>query len=78
MIQKLNERIDSALKMELGRNHPEDDQLRPKLAQKLPLIQLLSIRHVDILNKFKEANPGVEFPALHKELFSQDGIDSQA
>ncbi len=77
VIQKLNERIDSALKMELSKNHPEDDQLRYELAQRLPIIQVLGIRHSEILNKFKQENPQVEFPALHKELFSQDGVDSQ-
>lgn len=77
IIQKLNERIQCALKMELGKNHPENDQLRTELQKKLPILQLLNYRHTDLLTKFKEDHPNIEFPALHKELFSQDGLDEQ-
>lgn len=77
VIQKLGERIEAALKLQFGANHAEEEeQLGLHLAEKLPLLQLLSVRHVDILNKFKQANPAVEFPALHKELFSQEGLES--
>ncbi|ELU11015.1 hypothetical protein CAPTEDRAFT_176212 [Capitella teleta] len=77
IIQKLGERIEAALKVQFQCNHPElGDQLSLHLSEKLPLLQLLSARHIDILNKFKQGNPGVLFPALHKELFSQEGFDS--
>ena len=77
VIQKLGERIEAALKIQFGVNHrDEEEQLGLQLADKLPLLQLLSVRHVDILNKFKMTNPAVEFPALHKELFSSDGLES--
>jgi nuclear receptor subfamily 1 group F protein 4 len=77
IIQKLNERIHCALKLELGKSHPDDEQLRIHLQQKLPMLQLLNYRHTDLLAKFKEEHPDIDFPALHKELFSQDGLDDQ-
>jgi nuclear receptor subfamily 1 group F protein 4 len=32
----------------------------------------LSMLHMDALAKFKRSTPHLEFPALHKELFSVD------
>ena len=34
------------------------------------VLRSLSARHVRVLNAFKEEAPDVEFPALHRELFS--------
>lgn len=76
-IQKMSERIESALKLEIGRTHHDDDDFKAKLLEKLPTLRELSHQHVLILNKFKQQNPNVSFPALHKELFSVDGLEQQ-
>ena len=75
VIQKLGERIETALKLEIGRTRSDDGEFKEKLLEKLPTLRDLSYKHVLILNKFKQENPSVEFPALHKELFSSDGIE---
>ena len=62
--------------MELAKNHPDEEDLKQKLLEKIPRVHLLSSKHVDVLNKFKTVNPGVEFPALHKELFSPEGTEN--
>ena len=77
VIEKLSERVEASLKLEIGKNHPEDEGLKSTLIEKLTLLRLLSARHVDVLQLFMEDNPHVEFPALHKELFSPDGLDVQ-
>ena len=74
-VQKLGERIESALKIEVGKTHPEDAEFKMALLEKLPVLRELSMKHIRVLNRFKQANPTVEFPALHKELFSPDGMD---
>lgn len=73
IVEKLAERIEAALKMEVGQAHPEDDLFKAKLIERIPKIRELSAKHIEILNRFKQSNPGVDFPALHKELFSTDG-----
>ena len=78
IIQKLNERLVSALKVEVSKRHPEDETLKAQLLEKIPTLHHLSVRHIDILNKFKLSNQGVEFPALHKELFSTEGQTGEA
>ncbi|KAK2172637.1 hypothetical protein NP493_944g01050, partial [Ridgeia piscesae] len=77
VIRKLSERIEAALKLELGKNHVEEDQMLMGLLEKIPLLHMLSARHGSILGRFKQENPDVEFPALHKELFSLEGIETQ-
>ena len=78
VIQKLSERIETALKLEIGRTRSDDEEFKQKLLEKLPTLRDLSLKHVFILNKFKIENPTVEFPALHKELFSTEGLEQQA
>ncbi len=78
VIQKLGERIETALKLEIGRTRQDDEEFKQKLLDKLPTLRDLSVKHVLILNKFKTENPNVEFPALHKELFSTDGLEQSA
>jgi len=75
MIQKLNERIDASLKLELSTSQQTGVDIRPMLAEKIAELQLLSFRHMDMLARFKDCFPYIEFPALHKELFSQEGVD---
>ena len=75
-IQKLYEKISSALKLEVGTNHPDDDSLLSKLQQLIWIVRNLNNQHIAVLNKFKSSAPDVEFPALHKELFSVDCLEN--
>ncbi|KAL4216819.1 hypothetical protein ACF0H5_024540 [Mactra antiquata] len=75
-IQKLYEKISSALKLELGKNNREDDNMITKLNQITWIVRNLNTQHITVLNKFKISQPDVEFPALHKELFSVEGLDN--
>lgn len=75
MVKKMLERVLAAFKMEIGKNHPENENLLSELLQKTPTLQLLSNQHIGVLGNFKKLCPHVEFPALHKELFSSDNID---
>ncbi|XP_060599188.1 probable nuclear hormone receptor HR3 isoform X2 [Ruditapes philippinarum] len=75
-IQKLYEKISSALKMELGKNNREDDNMITKLNQITWIVRNLNTQHITVLNKFKQSQPDVEFPALHKELFSVEGLEN--
>jgi hypothetical protein len=76
IIHKLNDRIDAALKIELLKTKSSSD-IRIQLAEKIATLQLLSYQHSSLLLRFKELNPTVEFPALHKELFSPEGVEVQ-
>lgn len=75
-IQKLYEKISSALKVELGKNNREDDNMITKLNQITWIVRNLNTQHITVLNKFKLSQPDVEFPALHKELFSVEGLEN--
>ncbi|XP_060076316.1 probable nuclear hormone receptor HR3 [Ylistrum balloti] len=75
-IQKLYEKALAALKMEIGKSHTEDGELLNKLMIHAFSLQNLSAQHIVLLNKFKQSAPEVEFPALHKELFSVEGLDN--
>lgn len=63
------------MKIEIGKIHSEDAEFKIALLDKLPVLRELGMKHIRVLNKFKQANPAVEFPALHKELFSPDGME---
>ena len=76
VIGKLGERINAALRLELDRNHLEEEQLRAKLDERIPILRFLSVKHSEVLQKFKDSKPDIDFPALHKELFSQDNADN--
>ena len=74
-IQKLHEKVLTALKLEVGKNHKEEETLLNKVLQRVEDLRSLGVRHIDVLNKFKQSAPDVDFPALHKELFSVEGIE---
>ena len=74
-VQKLSERVEMALKQEVVKTHQDEEEFLNKLLEKMPVLRELSLKHVLILNRFKQQNPGVDFPALHKELFSTDGLE---
>ncbi|XP_029653424.1 probable nuclear hormone receptor HR3 [Octopus sinensis] len=74
-IQKLHEKVLTALKLEVGKNHKEEETTLAKLLGHVEELRNLGGRHIDVLNMFKRSAPDVEFPALHKELFSVEGIE---
>lgn len=75
-IQKLYEKILGALKTELAKTHPDNLDILNKLMQIAWTLRNLSAQHIVLLNKFKISAPEMEFPPLHKELFSVEGLDS--
>jgi len=80
VIQRLNEVIDAALCHQLVQSYPSMTSsaadVRQRIADQLATLQLISIQHSALLAAFKSRHPDIEFPALHKELFSQEGIET--
>ncbi|VDI83019.1 nuclear receptor subfamily 1 group F member 4 [Mytilus galloprovincialis] len=75
-IQKLYEKILSSLKGEIVKTHADNQDVLNKLMQIAWTLRNLSAQHIVLLNKFKMSAPDMEFPPLHKELFSVEGLDS--
>ncbi|XP_075549958.1 nuclear hormone receptor 3 ROR-beta isoform X4 [Dermacentor variabilis] len=75
-IQRLNAAILKSLRYELGKTHEQpykgDVSAFDGLLAKLPSLREVSLLHMDALAKFRRTVPHLEFPALHKELFSVD------
>ncbi|CAG2104689.1 unnamed protein product [Medioppia subpectinata] len=75
-IQRLNQAIVKALRFELSRTHVKpfkgDVSVFDALINKIPLLRELNMLHMEALSKFRRASPHMEFPPLHKELFSID------
>ncbi|XP_014672821.1 PREDICTED: probable nuclear hormone receptor HR3 [Priapulus caudatus] len=69
MIEGLYERVVGALKDELYKRHSNDDTLT-KLMHLTAELRAISSKHVQVLSKFRMMHQHLEFPALHKELFS--------
>lgn len=76
VIQRLSERMEASLKVEINKTRLDEESFLTALVERLPKLRQLSAQHIIVLNRFKQANPSVEFPALHKELFSPDGLES--
>jgi hypothetical protein len=76
-VQRLHERIRDALQAEIDRVHGD---LHPgvhlKVLEFTQALHELSDKHAAFLNRYKCQHPSADFPQLHKELFSQDGIDA--
>ena len=75
-IQKLYEKILASLKAEIIKTHADNQDVLNKLMQIAWTLRNLSAQHIVLLNKFKLSAPDIEFPPLHKELFSVEGLDS--
>lgn len=75
-IQKLYEKILASLKAEITKTHADNQDVLNKLMQIAWTLRNLSAQHIVLLNKFKLSAPDIEFPPLHKELFSVEGLDS--
>ncbi|XP_071053430.1 probable nuclear hormone receptor HR3 isoform X9 [Onthophagus taurus] len=72
-ITKLRQAVTRALKHELDRNHSPlkgDVTVCDALLSKIPSLRELNMLHMDALGKLRRSAPHLEFPALHKELFS--------
>jgi len=75
-IQRLNQAVLRALKMELNRSHKlpykGDITVADLLFAKVGGLREISTLHMEALTKFKRSSPNHDFPDLHKELFSVD------
>ncbi|XP_019866848.1 probable nuclear hormone receptor HR3 isoform X1 [Aethina tumida] len=75
-IGRLSQAVLRALRLELERNHnlpiKGDVTVCDALLTKIPTLREISMLHMDALGKLKRSAPHLEFPALHKELFSVD------
>ncbi|XP_043287581.1 probable nuclear hormone receptor HR3 isoform X2 [Venturia canescens] len=75
-ITRLSQAVIKALRWELDRNHVApikgDVTVCDAMLAKIPQLREISQLHMDALAKFKRSQPHLEFPALHKELFSVD------
>ncbi|XP_015589106.1 probable nuclear hormone receptor HR3 isoform X2 [Cephus cinctus] len=75
-ITRLSQAVIRALRSELDRNHVSpikgDVTVCDAMLAKIPQLREISLLHMDALAKFKRSQPHLEFPALHKELFSVD------
>ncbi|XP_034947645.1 probable nuclear hormone receptor HR3 isoform X2 [Chelonus insularis] len=75
-ITKLSQAVITALRSELERNHilpiKGDVTVCDAMLAKMTQLREISHLHMDALAKFKRSQPHLEFPALHKELFSVD------
>lgn len=75
-VKRLNIAISRALKLELDRTHKlpckGDVRVFEVLIAKVNDLKELSTLHNEALSKFRHNSPHLEFPALHKELFSVD------
>ena len=80
VIQRLNQLIDTALYQQLLMTNAPTSvaDVRSRISDQLATVQLLSTQHSQLLAAFKSQHPNIEFPALHKELFSQEGIESDS
>lgn len=75
-ITRLYQAVIRALRTELDRNHVSpikgDVTVCDAMLAKIPQLREISSMHMEALAKFKRSQPQLEFPALHKELFSSD------
>ncbi|XP_018562881.1 probable nuclear hormone receptor HR3 isoform X2 [Anoplophora glabripennis] len=75
-IGRLSQAVLKALRLELDRNHSlpikGDVTVCDALLTKIPTLREISMLHMEALGKLKRSAPHLDFPALHKELFSVD------
>ncbi|KAI5727184.1 hypothetical protein M8J76_015700 [Diaphorina citri] len=74
-ISRLHRAVKKLLEAELEKNHVPirgDMTLFATLNAKILTLRQLSTLHMEALTNFKRSAPHVDFPALHKELFSVD------
>ncbi|XP_014212732.1 probable nuclear hormone receptor HR3 isoform X2 [Copidosoma floridanum] len=75
-VRRIYDAVLRALRSELDRSHSVplkgDVTVCDAMIAKIPQLRDVSLMHMDALAKFKRSQPHLEFPALHKELFSVD------
>ena len=79
-VRRLNLFISRSLRAELSKNHhhrsPFDQStslnVYETLISKIPILREISMLHMAALSRFRRVSPEIEFPALHRELFSMD------
>lgn len=71
--------ISRSLRTELNKTHqaglfeaPTSLNVYETLVAKIPQLRELSAMHMSALSRFRRLSPEIEFPALHRELFSMD------
>ncbi|GIY69899.1 probable nuclear hormone receptor HR3, partial [Caerostris extrusa] len=73
-IQRLSQATLKALRQELDHTHKlpfkGDITVCETLLARIPLLGELNVLHMEALSKLRRSAPHLEFPALHKELFS--------
>ncbi|XP_037092929.1 probable nuclear hormone receptor HR3 isoform X2 [Pollicipes pollicipes] len=73
-VQHLNQELLKALRIMLERSHPTpvkgDVSAYQLLVSKVPSLREISSTYFEVIANFKRLAPHLEFPALHKELFS--------
>lgn len=75
-MRRIYDAVLRALRSELDRSHISplkgDVTVCDSMVAKMPQLRDVSLMHMDALAKFKRSQPLLDFPALHKELFSVD------
>lgn len=84
-VRRLNLFIGRSLRTELNKNHhlrqpydngssdhPTSANVYETLISKIPHLHEISQLHMNALSRFRRLSPEIEFPALHRELFSTD------
>lgn len=77
-IQRLNQALTKALRLELSRTHQHrlgatnDTAVFEVLLSKSDALREISFLHMETLGRFRRSAPHLQFPDLHKELFSVD------
>lgn len=73
-VRQLNQAVLAALHRELTNNPPHvptkgDVSILQLLTNRRLALREISFLHTEALAKFRSSSPGLEFPALHRELF---------
>lgn len=81
-VRRLNLFICRSLRAELNKSHhhrspfePTSSNIYETLISKIPILREISMLHMAALSRFRRLSPEIEFPALHRELFSMDMAD---
>jgi len=73
-VQRLSQELLKALRLRMDRSHPipikGDVTAYQMLLSHIPALREASATYLEVISNFKRMAPHLEFPALHKELFS--------
>ena len=68
-VEKIQDRLIEALKLQLARNHSSEPNLFPAVVMKLPELRSLGSQHNDLLDWFRHRWQRLNLPALYAEIF---------